>query len=218
MSTLCNTVNTITTTATADDVVPCGNLFADLEIKDPFDIMHSPFKVARFEFVSEDQYEKDVDSLLFHPNVEYINDHIENCLPTRSTEFSAGYDFVSPMSFKLGPGEQIVIPTGIRCKMQGNTVLCIYPRSSIGIKNGIMLANTIPVIDADYYNAKNEGHILLAFKNTNKKSWLSSRNKKNTWFVTAGDRICQGVFLTYGITVNDSANNKREGGIGSTGA
>lgn len=186
---------------------------------DPWAITYIPSRVAKFEVVSRQQYNDSIDKLI-EKEVEltYVMDNEDIELPVRGTEQSAGYDFVSPISFKLAPGEQIIIPTGIRCKMYNNYVLMLYPRSSVGIKHNISFANTTPIIDSDYYNAKNEGHILLAFKNSNKRSWRHKKNVENTWVVNAGDRICQGIILQYGITMDDNANNKRIGGIGSTGA
>lgn len=186
---------------------------------DPWTVDYIPFRVAKFETVSRPQYNESIDKLI-EKEVEltYVMDVEDIELPIRGTEKSAGYDFVSPISFKLAPGEQIIIPTGIRCKMYSDHVLKLYPRSSVGIKHNISFANTIPIIDADYYNAKNEGHILLAFKNNNKRSWSRKKNSQNTWVVNAGDRICQGIVLKYGITMDDDVNTKRTGGIGSTGA
>lgn len=180
----------------------------------------APSRVAKFETVSSQQYYECVDKLIEKEiDLSYAMDMDEIDLPSRGTEQSAGYDFVSPISFKLAPGEQIIIPTGIRCKMYSNQVLMLYPRSSVGIKHNISFANTTPIIDADYYNAKNEGHILLAFKNSNKRYLFNhKKNKAGTWVVNAGDRICQGIILQYGITTDDNANAKREGGIGSTGS
>lgn len=186
---------------------------------DPWAFDYTPSRVAKFETVSSQQYYECIDKLIEKEiDLNYAMDMDEIDLPSRGTEQSAGYDFVSPISFSLAPGEQIIIPTGIRCKMFSDHVLMIYPRSSVGIKHNISFANTTPIIDADYYNAKNEGHILLAFKNNNKHSWSRKKNAQNTWVVNAGDRICQGIILKYGITMDDDVNTKREGGIGSTGA
>lgn len=154
-------------------------------------------------------YEKDEDDLTYKMFFNDVYDAIE--LPVRSTKSSAGFDFRAPFAFDLAPGKTIIIPTGIRAMIQNDYVLMLYPRSSIGIKHGISFANTTPIIDADYYGAENEGHIMLAFKNTMPKG------KKNIWHVKAGDKICQGIFLQYGITHDDAVNTVRTGGIGSTG-
>ena len=109
--------------------------------------------VAKFEFVSEDQFNKD------SGGVE--NFHLQ--IPRRSTRGSAGYNFYLPYSIIIEPGEGVTVSTGIRCKMQEGFVLLIYPRSSMGIKFGLSLANTVGVIDSDYYGSSNEGHILNCF-------------------------------------------------------
>lgn len=138
-------------------------------------------------------------------------------LPERATICSAGYDIRTPVAFNLGPGETIKIPTGIRCSMQNKYFLALLPRSSVGMKHDITLMNTMGIVDADYYFADNEGHIMLAFKNNQKKSIFPWINEKRTWRVKAGDRVCQGILIPYGITYDDHVNTERKGGMGSTG-
>ena len=117
-----------------------------------FDINQTPKSIAQFETVSRQQYNNSIES---EHELTYVMDIEDIDLPKRGTKSSAGYDFISPVSFELAPGEQIIIPTGIRCKMYSDHVLKLYPRSSVGIKHNISFANTVPIIDADYYNAKN---------------------------------------------------------------
>ena len=138
-------------------------------------------------------------------------------MPKRSTKGSAAYDFYSPFDFDLTPGYTITIPTGIRAHMDSSTVLMLFPKSSMGVKHDIQLKNTVGIIDSDYFFAKNEGHIILSFKNTHKRSIFPWLNKKHTWHVKTGDRICQGIFVNYGITVDDNTSGVRTGGYGSTG-
>ena len=83
----------------------------------------------------------------------------------------------------------------------------IYPRSSIGFKYQVGLANTTGIIDSDYYNGDNEGHIMVKLVNHGDK----------VFSVNEGEKIVQGIFLQYGITVDDDANGERKGGLGSTG-
>lgn len=127
-------------------------------------------------------------------------------LPARATKFSAGYDFVSPLTFTLNPGETIKIPTGIRCGMNTDWVLMIYPRSGLGFKYQICLANTIGVVDADYYFSNNEGHIFVKLVNRGDKSV----------HINLGDAFAQGIFMEYGITEDDRVETFRNGGFGST--
>ena len=91
--------------------------------------------------------------------------------------------------------------------MNENEFLGIYIRSSLGFKYQIGLANTTGIIDADYYNSDNEGHIMVKLINRGNKKF--SANK--------GDKIVQGIFLPYGITVDDNSEGVRNGGFGSTG-
>ena len=70
-----------------------------------------------------------------------------------------GYDFFAPVDLVLAPGETIKIPTGVRVWMEQDWVLKCYPRSGLGFKYRLQLNNTVGIIDSDYYNSDNEGHI-----------------------------------------------------------
>lgn len=129
-------------------------------------------------------------------------------LPKRATKGSAGYDFVSPISFFLYPGETILIPTGIRCEMHENQVLMLFPRSGMGFKYRLQLNNTVGIIDSDYYYSDNEGHIMAKITNDS--------NEGKTLEVKAGDAFMQGVFVHFDITDDDEADGIRNGGFGST--
>ena len=166
-------------------------------------------KVARFEKVSYEQFKEDW--LNQFPNtVEWkLKSMYENIkLPKRSTTGSAGYDFYIPRDMELREFNSIVIPTGIRCVMDYSYVLAIFPRSGQGFKYGVHLANTVGIIDADYCNAENEGHIHVKLVN-------DSRLAKDIDF-NDGVAFCQGIFLPFGITVDDEVEAKRIGGFGST--
>ena len=129
-------------------------------------------------------------------------------LPRRATAGSAGYDFFSPFSFTLSTRETIAIPTGIRVKIEPGWWLGLLPRSGHGFRYRIQLDNTLGVIDSDYYRADNEGHILIKLSNDS----LTGKHLR----LTEGDGFAQGIFLPYGITVNDNAAGERTGGFGST--
>jgi dUTP pyrophosphatase len=122
-------------------------------------------------------------------------------LPKRATKGSAGYDFFAPEDITI-PG---TINTGIRVKIKEGYVLCIFPRSGLGFKYGMSLSNTVGIIDSDYYNAENEGHIIIKCE-----SDTPIHLKK-------GERFAQGIFLPFGITIDDEAEGERTGGFGSTG-
>lgn len=171
-------------------------------------------QIATFEKVSLDQYLKD--KFGYDVKNQTVLDAAikewENIkLPTRATDGSAGYDFYAPTFAFIGSdfagdiGE--VIPTGVRVKMEPGWVLMLFPRSGFGFKYGMHLANTVGIIDSDYYNADNEGHIMA--KVSTAKDILS---------LNTGDRFMQGVFVPFGIATNDeTVQQERKGGFGSTG-
>ena len=162
-------------------------------------------KVAEFKKVSFGQfleaYKKD--ESLSVDDCKEVYDTIQ--LPTRATYGSAGHDIYIPMTVSLEPLESVMIPTGIRCEMQEDYVMMIFPRSSMGIKHGMVIMNTIPVIDSDYYYSDNEGHIFIAIKNTSNKQVQ----------IKQGDRFVQAVFVPFGVA-DYGVQVKRNGGIGST--
>ena len=129
-------------------------------------------------------------------------------LPKRATKGSAGYDIYAPFSFSLPPATTIKIPTGIRVKMDEDWVFKIYPRSGLGFKYRLQLNNTVGIIDSDYYYSDNEGHIFIKLTNDS--------NEGKTVELTEGTGFAQGIFLEYGITVDDDADGVRNGGFGST--
>ena len=129
--------------------------------------------------------------------------------PVRKTKGSAGYDFeaaedtVIPAKNKV----PVLIPTGIKAYMQSDEVLYLYNRSSNPKKKGLVLANSVGVIDSDYYNnSDNDGHIMFAFYNV----------KDEDVIVKKGEAIGQGVFSKYLLVDDDRTQSKRTGGFGST--
>lgn len=165
--------------------------------------------IAKFEKVSFEQFRKDFVHLKkFARSVDVKRIYESIKLPERKTIGSAGYDFFSPIDFVLWPGHYITIPTGIRCKIDRNWVLKIYMRSGLGFKYALRLANGTGIIDSDYYDSDNEGHIMIKLIND---SSVMQRIEVN-----AGDGISQGLFIPYGLTVDDHTNGVRNGGFGST--
>lgn len=166
-------------------------------------------KIAKFEKVSFEQFKRDWEDTFPEVLLEEIQKIYEGIkLPKRATTGSAGYDFYTPEGFSLKPGEGIKIPTGIRAKMDEGWVLKIYPRSGLGFKFRLQLNNTVGIIDSDYYNSDNEGHIQIKMTNDSKEG--------KTVELSAGTGFAQGIFLEYGITVDDEADAVRNGGFGST--
>lgn len=153
-------------------------------------------KIARFYKVSETEFLKNGTKETFDGII----------LPKRATKGSAGYDFFAPETFSLSPKETIKIATGIRAKISDGWVLAIFPRSGLGFKYRLTLDNTVGIIDSDYFNAENEGHIFIKMTNLGDK----------TLTVEKGKAFAQGVFLPFGITVDDSCDAERTGGFGST--
>lgn len=161
--------------------------------------------MIKFEKVSFDQFKKDCFKLGYESrNLEAIWENIK--LPARGTSGSAGYDFVLPFDIHVMPGtDNVTIPTGIRVKMPKDVVLMCYPRSGIGFKTGVRLANTVGIIDSDYYYSDNEGHIMLKLVGGFKDLKLD-----------AGDKVMQGVFTHYILADDDYVSTVRNGGFGST--
>ena len=175
-------------------------------------------RVAKFHKVSYEQFKKDfldivgitdeADKEAYDEKIREMYDSIK--LPKRATKHSAGYDFFMPLpTFHLRDGGSIKIPTGIRCEMNENWVLMEFPRSGIGFKFGAHLANTVGIIDSDYFHADNEGHIFVKMVN-------DSSIAKDILF-ESGNAFCQGIFVPYGVTIDDDVETERTGGLGSTG-
>ena len=161
-----------------------------------------------FETVSFEQFQNDIRETIFSgPTIDDDYDFYDGLkLPERATRFSAGYDFFFPFDdYELKTGETIFIPTGIRCAMDAGNVLLLMPRSSWGFKYRVRLDNTIGVIDSDYYNAENEGHIMCSMTNEGNKDFVIYR----------GDKFMQGVFVPF-FTFRDNVDVDRKGGMGST--
>jgi dUTP pyrophosphatase len=166
-------------------------------------------KIAKFEKVSFEQFEKDWKKAFPDTADETVREIYDDLkLPQRATKGSAGYDFTAPVRIEMKAGSQILIPTGIRAKIENGFVLLLFPRSSLGFKYRMQLDNTCGVIDSDYYEAANEGHIMCKLIN-------DSRDGK-TLTVEAGQGMVQGIFVPFGITEDDEADAQRTGGIGST--
>ena len=124
-------------------------------------------------------------------------------LPIRKTKYSAGYDVeaaedtVIP-SFKKGMAPTLV-KTGIKAYMQDDEVLMLYNRSSNPKKKGLILANSVGVVDKDYYgNEDNDGHIMFAFYNI----------KEEDITIKKGEAIGQAVFQKYFVTDDDNAQGE----------
>lgn len=159
-------------------------------------------KKRGFERISKEQFDKDFQEF---EDVKY-EDLKE---PRRGTALSAGYDIFSPISFSLQPGEDIKLPTGFKAYMLDDEAIFALPRSGQGFKFYLRLANTVGLIDADYYNNEgNEGHI-----------WVKIRNEGDKPItIQKGEAMCQVVFQKYLLIDGDTFDgDTRVGGFNSTG-
>lgn len=155
----------------------------------------------KFEKISEAQFNKD---FLFTPHINYE----EVKLPHRGTKYSAGYDVYMPFTLSLAAGATAKIPTGIRVALDEDKFLMIVPRSGLGFKYRLQLDNTVGVIDADYYNSDNEGHIWIKITNDSRDGKVIE--------IKAGEAFAQGIIMQYFKTDDDDADGIRNGGFGST--
>ena len=163
-------------------------------------------RVAQFEAVSRQQFYRDMGDNFSIADVESENVYRNVRMPKRATSGSAGYDFHIPFNLELSSGKSVRIPTGVRCRMNPGWVLQIFPRSSLGFKYRVQLDNTVGIIDSDYYNADNEGHIICAIVNRGDKEIV----------INKGDRFVQGIFVQYFLAEEEENSAERHGGFGST--
>lgn len=163
-------------------------------------------RIAKFHKVSYEQFESALINNIDKEDIKKIYDEIN--LPKRATAGSAGYDFYAPFDITLKPSETILIPTGIRVEMENGWVLKLYPRSGLGFKFRLQLNNTVGIIDSDYFYSDNEGHIFAKITNDS--------NENKVIDIKAGTGFMQGIFVEYGITLDDDTTDIRNGGFGST--
>ena len=157
----------------------------------------------RFEKVSYNQYLEAIGG-----DIDLFDEYNDIIIPKRATTGSAGYDFFAPFTFTLNPNETIKIPTGIRVILDSDKFLAMYPRSGLGFKFRLQLDNTVGIIDSDYCNSDNEGHIFIKITNDGREGKPITINK--------GDGIAQGIITQFFKTDDDNSEGIRNGGFGST--
>lgn len=178
--------------------------------------------VAEFKKVSLEQFTKDIKKLIVDGVISekllerkdkeelYTIEELYNdlVLPTRKTKASAGHDFIAPFDIEIQPGQTIVVPSGIRAVFsETDYFLALYPRSGQGFKFRLRLNNTVGIIDADYAESDNEGHIMVKLSNEGDKLFKCEK----------GQAFCQGLFQEYFIALgNEDPELIRNGGFGST--
>lgn len=131
-------------------------------------------------------------------------------LPKKGSKFAAGYDFYNPEEVIIEPGEIKYVKTGIKAKFPKDMALLLLNRSSNPKKKHLVITNGVGLIDADYYNNKdNEGEIAFAFMNISNEAVTIAKNEK----------LGQGVFIKYYNVSNfvEEQLDERQGGFGSTG-
>lgn len=165
--------------------------------------------IAKFLKISKEQFINDFKNTLDNYDESQIENIYESIkLPKRATIGSAGYDFYTPINFTLKPQETINIPTGIRVKINEGWFLAIFPRSGLGFKYRLQLNNTVGIIDSDYFNSDNEGHIFIKITNDS--------NENKTVELNTGQGFAQGIFMPFGLVEDDDTTDQRNGGFGST--
>ncbi|MBQ7352037.1 MAG: hypothetical protein IJW59_04195 [Clostridia bacterium] len=148
-----------------------------------------------FEKISFEQFKKDVkdDEDLYKAYQ----------LPSRGSSSTAGYDIFLLEDLEIAPNEIKKLPTGLKARFEEDEVLFLIVRSGTGFKYNIRLCNQVAVIDADYYNNKNnEGHMWIKIQNESEK----------TVSIPRGEAVVQGVFMKYLTT--DSDNNLHKERVG----
>ena len=124
--------------------------------------------------------------------------------PLRSTKGSAGYDIFSPHDIIIKPGEEVMIDSGVKIILNNNLVALMYPRSSLCLKRGLRLTNSVGVIDSDFRQS-----IKIPLYN------FSGKEVE----IKKGEKLVQ-IVVTEFVTADDEDENElgeRTGGIGSTG-
>lgn len=163
--------------------------------------------MSKFEKVSFEQWKKDLGINLSETKLKDWYDQI--VLPHQATKASAGCDFCMPYNLNFEAGSRYRIATGIRwCTGDADSkqVLLIVPRSGLGFKYGIKLSNTIGIIDADYCNSDNEGHIIISLENPSDTDVELAQGKP----------FVQGIIVNYEIPEGAESHEERNGGFGST--
>jgi dUTP pyrophosphatase len=168
-------------------------------------------RMNKFEKISERQFFIDFAEYLDGESLDIRDGKaIYNMikLPKRATTGSAGHDFFAPYDITIPPKGTVKVPTGIRVILDEDKFLAIYPRSGLGFKYKMQLFNSVGVIDADYINSDNEGHIWCKFYNDSPDG--------KTITIKQGEAMCQGIIQQFFKTVDDETDGIRNGGIGST--
>ena len=168
----------------------------------------------KFEKVSFEEYVKQYSETFGKEIVDLKKEYDAIKLPCRATKGSAGHDFFAPFPFKLstdpstGFPKEIKFGTGIKVNLDSDKVLMCYPRSGQGFKYKLQLYNTVGVIDSDYINSKNEGHIFVKL--------VLDTDECVTLTVNEGEGFMQGIVTQFFALDEEEIETERNGGFGST--
>lgn len=214
----------VQTTSVSDSqtVVLDKNIIASAGLKTVQKPIAPIYDAGEFHKVSFEQFVesfKPIYTSQLSPEQVYSDKDVENAakviydlirLPERATAGSNGYDFFFPFGdTEIAPGQSIIIPTGIKVKLNPGWALLVYSRSSLGFNYRVLIEENVAVIDEDYFdNINNEGHIFIKIINDNREG--------QTVTLRLGAAFCQGLFTLTGRAANDNVTLERVGGIGST--
>ena len=135
-----------------------------------------------------------------------INLHIRKTKHAAGNDIEAAEDCVIP-PFKLGQ-KPTLVKTGLKAYCPPDEFFLLCNRSSGPAKKGLVMANSVGIVDCDYYgNEDNDGHFMFAFYN------FFDHDVE----IKKGDAIGQLIFMKYLTADNDNAQGERKGGFGSTG-
>jgi dUTP pyrophosphatase len=130
-------------------------------------------------------------------------------LPSYQTAGAAGFDLAARIEMTIAPGEVTLVPTGLVIEAPPGHFIGIFARSSTPLKRGLMVANGVGIVDADYSGPEDEIKIEV-FNFT-----------ASAVTVKRGDRLAQGVILPFvRATWREAAppsDRQTRGGFGATG-
>jgi dUTP pyrophosphatase len=129
-------------------------------------------------------------------------------MPSYQTDGAAGFDLAARIDMTVAPGEVTLVPTGLVIKVPAGHFLGVFARSSTPLKRGLMVANGVGIVDADYCGPADEIKIEVV-------NFTAAPVR-----IARGDRLAQGVILSYARAEwveQDAPQEPTRGGFGSTG-
>ncbi len=129
--------------------------------------------------------------------------------PTYATEQSAGMDLTAALeeAIEIGPGERMLIPTGLSIALPEGYEAQIRPRSGLALKHGVTVLNSPGTVDADY-----RGEIGVILANLGQEAFTVERGMRIAQMV-----IAQHAKVEWEVAEELDQTDRGEGGFGSTG-